>query len=326
MRQIDNKHDPDDFDPFSDDEPAETGGSKLKDNPLLFGCLVLAGVAAIGIFLTAVAASNSSPNSAMENTSLALNKISRVVLLIAFLGLLLAFRLPQLKRLFSLAPLDDAENPDPAASPNALPVAMNPDRIDVVPSQAVDTTAGFPPQGPYAQPFPQSPQHSPGQYPPGFVPQQAGERSQRSASASEHTGIILGTLAAISIGIIAVSWVLALLIPGEWLRWTHIAIQAAQMFFASLMAVMVVFNRGPLRAYAIGALVVILLKQLSGMGSAAAMAALYGGYGGYSNFNNYGSSAYISEAISITTILLAGLLAAVYVSILQNLQGPTRQR
>ena len=331
MSSNDTNRDPNDFDPFSDDEPEENGGSKLKDNPLLFGCLILAGVAAIGIFLTAVAASNSVPNSMMENTALALNKISRVVLLIAFLGLLLAFRLPQLKRLFSLASLDGSSNPTPDVSSHALLGAMNPDRIDAEPSQSVDATPSLPPEGPHSQAFPQSSQHPPGQYasgqhPPGFRPQQAGEHAKRTAPATEHTGIILGTLAAISIGIIAVSWVLALLIPGEWLRWTHIAIQSAQMFFASLMAVMVVFNRGPLRAFAIGSLAVILLTQLSGMGSAAAMAAIYGGYGGYSGFNNFGSGAYISEAISVTTILLAGLLAAAYVSILQYLQGPANQR
>ena len=86
-----------DFDPFSDEEPPvpkSSAGSSL----LMRGSIVAAIIAGIVIFLTAVVANNSASNSTAENTALAINQVARVILLVGFAGVLLAFRWPQIKQ------------------------------------------------------------------------------------------------------------------------------------------------------------------------------------------------------------------------------------
>lgn len=89
--------DDNDFDPFSDEEPPESESS-AGSSSLMRGSIIVASISGIVIFLTAVTASNSASNSSAENTALAINQVARVALLVGFVGVLLAFRWPQIKQ------------------------------------------------------------------------------------------------------------------------------------------------------------------------------------------------------------------------------------
>ena len=76
-------------------EPSREGAK--AGSRLLRLCLIVL-IASAGVaFLSGVAASNASPNSPVENIGSAANRISAVVMLVAFCGILLAYRLPQWK-------------------------------------------------------------------------------------------------------------------------------------------------------------------------------------------------------------------------------------
>lgn len=109
--------DEDDFDPFSDDELPESPKSKPA-SMLLRGSLIVAIVAGITIFLTAVAASNSPPNSSAENTALAINTVARVSLLAGFVGVLIAYRLNQIKNIV-VGQITSHWQPQPSAPEDA---------------------------------------------------------------------------------------------------------------------------------------------------------------------------------------------------------------
>jgi hypothetical protein len=68
---------------------------KSSNSRLLRLCLIVLVASAAIAFLSGVAASNAPPSSTMETISSTVNRISAVVMLIGFCGILLAYRMPQ---------------------------------------------------------------------------------------------------------------------------------------------------------------------------------------------------------------------------------------
>ena len=105
----------DDFDPFSDDDPLsdqerEPPQKTASSKALRFSLFVVGG-AILAILLTAIAANNAAPNSSQEQLALGINQAARVVLLLGFVGVLVAYRLTQIKKLFDRIPVPSASNP-----------------------------------------------------------------------------------------------------------------------------------------------------------------------------------------------------------------------
>lgn len=98
----------DDFDPFSDDDPLSDQErqqpEKTASSKALRFSLFVVGAALVSILLTAIAANNSAPSSSQERLALGINQVARVILLLGFVGVLVAYRLTQIKTLLDRIP------------------------------------------------------------------------------------------------------------------------------------------------------------------------------------------------------------------------------
>ena len=99
MNQTDQEiHPLDADDPFSD-APQHRPKKHVAYEPLLRYSIRVLIVSVAIVFLSGLAAGNASPNSDMENVSLFLNQLGMLAMLGAFCSILLAYRLPQIKKL-----------------------------------------------------------------------------------------------------------------------------------------------------------------------------------------------------------------------------------
>lgn len=80
--------------PTSEDNESEAQTFRL----LLKLSVVLLIVGSVVAFLAAVAAGNARPNSALEKTGTVVNRLGVVAMLISFCGILVAYRIPRLKK------------------------------------------------------------------------------------------------------------------------------------------------------------------------------------------------------------------------------------
>ncbi len=90
--------------PWADDEPSAerpaAGGLPTASRSVLRTSLVVLIASTVVIFLSAVASSNSAANSPAERVALMLHRASMFVMLVAFVGILAAYRLPSLMAFF----------------------------------------------------------------------------------------------------------------------------------------------------------------------------------------------------------------------------------
>ena len=103
--------DRDDFDPFSDNAD-ETEVAKKEPQPWLRFCIGVVIVSLVSILLTTITANNSGPNSQAETVALNINRISRMTLLAAFVGVLIVMRLPQIQALMRSSARQQDNDPD----------------------------------------------------------------------------------------------------------------------------------------------------------------------------------------------------------------------
>lgn len=227
----------DDFDPFSDDDESEEASTK-EYSPVLRYSIIVVAASLLVILLTAIAANNSPPNSSVERTTLGINQGARVVLLLGFFGVLIGYRMPQIKELFASS--SNQRDYAHMLSHNSQ-MALEDDGV---------YTAKLAENG--GQPATISKRRPPKQKPTIFT---------------------LMIITAVGLGLI---W--AMLVAASFLASVLVGqlLEACQLLLIGLMAVLVFYARGPLRGYAISSLAVLLCCQMDGAG--LIQSAIYGMY------------------------------------------------